>query len=89
MNKSDLVDHVAVELVTSRLQAARALDAVLSGIQKGLRQEKSVTITGFGTFEVRPRKARTGRNPSTGETIRIAEGNRVGFRVGKTLKQSV
>lgn len=89
MNKSDLVDHVAGQLVTSKLQAARALEAVLDGIQRGLRDEGSVTITGFGTFEVRSRKARAGRNPLTGESIRIAEGNRVGFRVGKILKQSV
>ncbi len=89
MNKSELVDHVANELVTSRLQAARALDAVLGGILKGLREEKTVTITGFGTFEVRFRKERVGRNPHTGESIRIAEGSRVGFRVGKTLKQLV
>ena len=89
MNKSELVDHVATEMVMSRLQASKALEAVLGGIEKGLREESSVTITGFGTFEVRARKARVGRNPHTGETIRISEGRRVGFRVGKTLKQSV
>ena len=89
MNKSGLVDHVAEQLMTSRLQATRIVDAVLGGIEKGLREERSVTITGFGTFEVRARKARAGRNPHTGETIQIAEGRRVGFRVGKHLRQSV
>jgi DNA-binding protein HU-beta len=89
VNKGHLVDYVAEELMTSRLQASRMVDTVLHGIEKGLREEKSVTITGFGTFEVRQRKARTGRNPHTGEAIRIAEGHRVGFRVGKTLRQSV
>ncbi|MFT5285986.1 MAG: DNA-binding protein HU-beta [Planctomycetota bacterium] len=65
------------------------LDAVLRGISDGLREENSVTISGFGTFEVRSRKARLGRNPRTGEVIEIAEGRRVGFRVGKNLRQSV
>lgn len=89
MNKGQLVEHVATELMTSRLQAGRMLDAVLHGIRKGLREENSVTISGFGTFEVRARKARLGRNPHTGEAIKIAEGRRIGFRVGKNLKQSV
>jgi len=89
MNKSALVGFVAEELNTSRLQASRVLDTVLAGIQKGLIEERSVTITGFGTFEVKPRKARIVRNPHTGEPIRIAAGRRVGFRVGKALKHSV
>jgi DNA-binding protein HU-beta len=88
VNKGDLVDHVAGELMTSRLQASRVIESVLSGIEKGLRDDESVTLTGFGTFEVRPRKARNGRNPHTGEVIRIAEGKRVGFRVGKALRQA-
>ncbi len=89
MNKGQLVEFVAAELMTSRLQASRMLEAVLHGIRQGLREENSVTISGFGTFEVRARKARLGRNPHTGEAIEIAEGRRVGFRVGKNLKQSV
>ncbi len=89
MNKGELVDYLALELRTSRLQASRVLDTVIAGIRKGLREEDSVTITGFGTFEVKSRKARMGRNPHTGEPIRIAAGRRVGFRVGKTLRQSV
>jgi len=89
MNKSQLVVHVAQELRTSKVGAARLVETVLAGIRKGLREEGSVTITGFGTFEVKPRKARIGRNPHTGEPIQIAAGKRVGFRVGKGLKELV
>ena len=89
MNKSQLVAHVAQELRTSRLGAARLVDAVLGGILKGLREEQSVTIAGFGTFEVKDRKARLGRNPHTGEPIQIEAGRRVGFRMGKALRESV
>lgn len=89
MNKSHLVVHVARELQTSKLQAARLVDTVLEGIKKGLQTDQSVTITGFGTFEVKTRKARVGRNPHTGEPISIEAGHRVGFRVGKALKDSI
>jgi len=83
------VAHVAEELRTSRLGAARLVDAVVAGVLKGLREDRSVTIAGFGTFEVKERKARTGRNPHTGEPIQIAAGRRVGFRMGKALRESV
>ncbi len=81
--------HVAEELRTSRLGAARLVDAVVAGVLTGLREDRSVTIAGFGTFEVKERKARTGRNPHTGEPIQIAAGRRVGFRMGKALRESV
>ena len=80
---------MAEELRTSRLGAARLVDAVMDGILRGLREDRSVTIAGFGTFEVKDRKARTGRNPHTGEPIQIAAGRRVGFRMGKSLRESV
>ncbi len=89
MNKSALITRIAGELHTSKLSANRLLDTVLGEIQKGLREEGTVTITGFGTFEVKRRKARVGRNPHTGEPIQIEAGHRVGFRVGKGLKQVV
>ena len=89
MNKSQLVAHVAQELRVSRLGAARLVDAVLDGIQRGLREDNSVTLVGFGTFEVKPRKARTGRNPHTGEPMHIKAGRRVGFRMAKALRESV
>jgi DNA-binding protein HU-beta len=89
VNKSDLVNHIALELRTSKLSATRILDAVLAGIHQGLRRDGTVTITGFGTFEVKDRKPRVGRNPHTGEPIQIEAGKRVGFRVGKGLKELV
>ena len=89
MNKSQLITHVGERLRTSRSAASRAVDAVLAGIQDGLCEDRTVTITGFGTFEVKERKARMGRNPHTGEPVAIAAGRRVGFRVGKALRQSV
>ena len=88
MNKSHLVDYVAEELRTSKLQASLLVETVLSGIKKGLQEDQSVTLTGFGTFELKSRKARVGRNPHTGAPISIAAGRRVGFRVGKALKES-
>jgi DNA-binding protein HU-beta len=88
MNKSHLVAHVAEELRTSRLQASLLVETVLGGIRKGLESDQSVTLTGFGTFELKARRARVGRNPHTGEPISIAAGKRVGFRVGKALKES-
>ena len=81
--------HVARELHTSKLQAGRLVDTVLDGIKEGLKTDNSVTLTGFGTFEVKERKARMGRNPHTGAPIPIEAGRRVGFRVGKALKDSV
>ena len=87
MNKKQLVDHVAGELRTSKARAAEVVDAVLVGIQYGLRQDRRVTISGFGTFELKQRAARTGVNPHTRQPMNIAEGHRVGFRAGKTLKQ--
>lgn len=88
MNKSHLIAHVAEELKTSKLQAALLVETVLGGIRKGLEADESVTLTGFGTFELKPRKARTVRNPHTGEPIQIAPGKRIGFRVGKSLRDS-
>lgn len=88
MNKSHLIAFVAEELRTSKLQAALLVETVLKGIKKGLKEDQSVTLTGFGTFELKSRKARVGRNPHTGEPIPISAGHRVGFRVGKGLKDS-
>ena len=89
MNRSQLVERVARDLRVSRLQAGRLVQSVLDAIEGGLRDDGSVTLTGFGTFEVKDRKARTGRNPHTGEPIDIGAGRRVGFRVGKALRDSL
>lgn len=88
MNKSHLIAHVAEELRTSKLQAALLVETVLGGIKRGLETDQSVTLTGFGTFQLKPRKARLGRNPHSGEPIEIGPGLRVGFRVGKALKEA-
>lgn len=89
MNKSQLIERVARDLRTSRLQATRLVQCVLDAIEGGLREDGSVTLTGFGTFEVKDRKARTGRNPHTGEPIQIESGRRIGFRVGKSLRDAL
>ncbi len=86
MNKGDLVEHVAKELDISKAAADRAVDAVINGIKKGLKKDKAVQLVGFGSFGVRKRKARAGRNPQTGETIRIAASKTVGFKAGQALK---
>lgn len=89
MNKRQLVAHVAEDLRVSRLGAERLVRTVLETIEQGLREDGTVTIAGFGTFEVKSRKARVGRNPRTGEPIQIAEGRRIGFRVGKALRDAL
>ena len=73
----------------SRSQADKTVNAVLGGIEKGLKKDKKVSVVGFGTFEVRKRKARDGRNPRTGEEIKIKAGKSVGFKAGKALKDAV
>ena len=92
MNKSDLVDALANATGMTKADAGRAVDALFStdGVIAGaLRRGKRVQITGFGTFETKHRKARTGRNPRTGQTIRIAATKTPGFRAGKGLKDAV
>ena len=71
MNKTELIDAVADEAEVSKAEAGRAVDAVISSITKALKKGDSVTLVGFGTFQVRKRAARTGRNPKTGDTIKI------------------
>lgn len=86
MNKQSLVEAVAKELDTSKAQGERAVNAVLSGISKGMRKDKNVQLIGFGTFFVKRRKARKGRNPQTGETLNIKASKTVGFKAGKKFK---
>ena len=86
MNKADLIDSVADATDMSKAEAGRALDAVLNGIAGALSQGDSVALVGFGTFNVRERAARMGRNPATGATIHIAASKGVGFKAGKALK---
>ncbi|MFQ5712689.1 MAG: HU family DNA-binding protein [Candidatus Scalinduaceae bacterium] len=89
MNKQDLVGAVAKELDTSKAQGERAVNAVLGGISKGIRKDKNVQLIGFGTFLVKRRKARKGRNPQTGETINIKASKTVGFKAGQKFKEMV
>ena len=89
MNKGDLVGAVAKDLKESKAAAERAVNAVLDNMKKGLKKDKKVQLVGFGTFEVRKRKARKGRNPRTGEAITIKARKSVGFKAGQALKSSV
>lgn len=89
MNKSELIDAVAVSADISKAAAGRALDATLDTIADSLKDGDQVTLVGFGTFQVKHRAARAGRNPQTGEPIQIAESNVPGFKAGKQLKDAV
>lgn len=89
MNKSDLISAVAQASGLSKVDAGKALDAVTSTITDALSKKDSVVITGFGSFLVRDRAARTGRNPRTGEAIQIKASKVPAFKAGKLLKESV
>jgi DNA-binding protein HU-beta len=89
MNKSDLIAHIAAEADLSKAGAARALDAVLEGVQHTLKRGGTVTLTGFGSFSVTKRAARMGRNPKTGEPVKIKARKVPKFTAGKLLKESL
>lgn len=89
MNKAEMIDAVADAADISKAAATRALDGALNSIAKALKKGESVTLVGFGTFSVRKRKARTGRNPRTGETINIKATKVPGFKPGKALKDAI
>ena len=89
MNKSELTDEIADEADISRASAARALDAALGAITTSLQNGEPVALVGFGTFSVRDRGARTGRNPRTGEEIEIAAAKLPAFKPGKALKDAL
>ncbi|UCD34967.1 MAG: HU family DNA-binding protein [Nitrospiraceae bacterium] len=89
MTKAELIDAVASGADISKAAAAKAVDTFTSSIAKSLKKGKKVTLVGFGTFSVAKRKARKGRNPRTGETIKIAASRTPKFSAGKALKQAV
>jgi DNA-binding protein HU-beta len=89
MNKTELIDAVAETADLSKADAGRAVDAVISSITKALKSGDSVTVVGFGTFQVRERAARSGRNPKTGDTIQINASKNPAFKAGKALKDAV
>ncbi len=89
MNKAELIDIIADNADISKASAGRALDAVTDAIADALKNDDQVTIVGFGTFAVRERAERSGRNPRTGETITIKASKIPGFKAGKALKDAV
>ena len=89
MNKADVIDAVAESADISKASASRAVDAITDVIAKALKGGDSVTMVGFGTFSIRERAARAGRNPRTGETIQIKASKLPVFKPGKGLKDAV
>ncbi len=89
MNKSELIDAIADSSDLPKAAAGRALDAVLDTISETLQKGDSVVLVGFGTFNIKERAARTGRNPKTGEAIEIKAAKVPGFKAGKALKDAV
>lgn len=89
MNKSELIDAIAAAADISKASAARALDAVIDSVTDTLKNGDKVSLVGFGTFEVKERAARIGRNPKTGEEINIAASRVPSFKAGKALKDAV
>ncbi|MDE2235518.1 MAG: HU family DNA-binding protein [Gammaproteobacteria bacterium] len=89
MNKAELINTVAESTKLSHADADRAVQAVLQSITNALSRGDQVVLVGFGTFTVKQRAARTGRNPQTGQTIQIAASRVPGFKAGKALKDAV
>ena len=89
MNKAELIDAVTAAIEASRADGERAVNAVIDAIKAGVVKDQKVQIVGFGTFEVRERKERQGRNPQTGEPMTIAASKSVAFKPGKEFKESL
>ncbi len=89
MNKTELIDHMARSADISKAASARALEALIGVVKTTLKKNGSVTLVGFGTFSVGKRAARTGRNPRTGEAIKIKAAKVPKFKPGKALKDAV
>ncbi len=89
MNKSELIDEIARNAGISKAKAALAIDGMTGAVTKALSSGDQVTLVGFGTFSVRDRAARTGRNPRTGDKIQIAAAKIPAFKAGKVLKDAV
>lgn len=89
MNKAELIDAVATSADLSKADATKAVDAFIQTVSDSLRRGDQVSLIGFGTFSVKHRAARTGRNPRTGETMQIAASSQPAFKAGKALKDAV
>ena len=89
MNKSELIDEIAASADLTKADAARALEGFIASVTKTLKKGDTVSLIGFGTFSVKKRAARTGRNPSTGETIKIKASKTPSFKAGKGFKDAI
>ncbi|HVJ61354.1 MAG TPA: HU family DNA-binding protein [Tahibacter sp.] len=89
MNKAEFVGAVADAAELTKVDAARAVEAIVEVIKKALKKGDTVSLVGFGTFAVRKRAARTGRNPRTGQTIKIKASKNPSFKAGKALKDAL
>jgi len=89
MNKSELIDAIADKAKLSKADAGRAVDALVASVTRALKKGDTVSLVGFGTFSVRKRAARPGRNPRTGEAIKIKASKNPAFKAGKALKDAV
>ena len=89
MNKGQLIEKVVTETDISKAQATKAVDSLVNNIRNSLKNGEKVVLAGLGTFSVKKRKARTGRNPRTGEQLSISERKVAAFKAGKTLKEAV
>lgn len=89
MTKAEIIEAVAKEAGLTKKAAGDALDAALTAIKKGIKKDKALTLPDFGTFKIRQRKARTGRNPQTGKEIQIKASKTVGFRPSPSFKKSL
>lgn len=89
MTKAELIEKIASSASISKADAGRALDATIGAIKASLKKGQKITLVGFGTFSVTKRKARKGRNPRTGQEIKIAAGKSPKFTAGKALKDAV
>ena len=89
MNKAELINAVADKAEVSKADAARVVDAVVEVVTKALKKNDKVSLVGFGTFAIRERAARTGRNPKTGAPLKIRASKNPSFKAGKALKDAV
>jgi DNA-binding protein HU-beta len=89
LNKSELIDHIAIQADVSKACAGRALEAMIDGVLMSLKKGEAVSVVGFGTFSVTKREARDGRNPRTGAPIKIKSAKLPKFRAGKALKDAI
>lgn len=89
MSKSDLVNFIAEDAGMTKVDAARALESMMKGVEAGLKESGKVTITGFCTFATKHKEATTGRNPKTGETVKIAARTAVTVKAGSKLKEAL